>query len=315
MFRTTFVALTLICALASGIPASANGPVAGVMSVTPVTEHSCMAAQLVVAAGQPITGLRWFHNDGSVSFVRVLLLEAEAGVPPDVAQTAVTLETVGAGSLSWGEVAIEPPVTSQTGLIYAVFELPPYGERTGDGLGGGSGLGFAQSTGRSNGYVSPEGWRWARLHDGYNLSVEAVVGAGKGSAASASLASLQADAPRGWWSQRPAPTEAPPEDLEPLEEAAGGAGGRSPLSVAPNPFNPRTEIRLYLGEASPVRVEVHDIRGRLVRVLHEGPLAAGPHDLIWNGDDDRARRVASGVYFITMTTPQGEHRQRVALLR
>jgi hypothetical protein len=70
------------------------------------------------------------------------------------------------------------------------------------------------------------------------------------------------------------------------------------LPAAPNPFNPRTEIRFRLGAAGRVTLQVYDMAGRLVRTLAAGqPMAAGAHALMWQGHDDRGAGVASGLYF------------------
>ncbi len=71
------------------------------------------------------------------------------------------------------------------------------------------------------------------------------------------------------------------------------------LEAAPNPFNPATTLSFEL-DADPedmvqVRVEAFDLRGRLVALLHEGLLPAGPHSLTWNASGQAG---GSGVYFI-----------------
>ena len=64
----------------------------------------------------------------------------------------------------------------------------------------------------------------------------------------------------------------------------------------PNPFNPRTTLRYALPEPGRVRLAIHDLRGRLVRVLVDESQPAGWHTVIWDGRDDRDGEVASGVY-------------------
>jgi subtilisin family serine protease len=74
---------------------------------------------------------------------------------------------------------------------------------------------------------------------------------------------------------------------------------RIPLAVhaAPNPFNPRTEIRLVLADAVPVAVAIHDVRGRQVRTLLDGETRpAGVLRVVWDGLDDQGRALASGLY-------------------
>jgi len=63
----------------------------------------------------------------------------------------------------------------------------------------------------------------------------------------------------------------------------------------PNPFRSGTTIE-FVSDASFVRVFIHDIHGRLVRVLLRGALHAGPQTLTWDGTDASGRRVSAGVY-------------------
>ena len=64
----------------------------------------------------------------------------------------------------------------------------------------------------------------------------------------------------------------------------------------PNPFNPSTVIALTATRDQQVRLEVFDARGRLVRLLHDGALSAGRHELVWDGRDDTGQVAAAGVY-------------------
>ena len=49
----------------------------------------------------------------------------------------------------------------------------------------------------------------------------------------------------------------------------------------PNPFNPATSIGFYLPTSFGVKVEVADLRGRVVTVLVNEALSAGHHQVIW----------------------------------
>ena len=86
--------------------------------------------------------------------------------------------------------------------------------------------------------------------------------------------------------------------VDPLSPVSAAAPAVRLLGNAPNPFNPRTRIRLELADALPVTVDILDIRGNLLRRLHQGELSAGPHTLEWNGRDQRGRRLASGTYLV-----------------
>jgi aminopeptidase N len=80
-----------------------------------------------------------------------------------------------------------------------------------------------------------------------------------------------------------------------MEDPEVGGPVRPPvISNDPNPFNPRTAIRFALPHDSAPRLRVYDLRGRAVRTLDPGWLPAGEHRVIWEGDDDNGRSVASG---------------------
>nr|MEE4269162.1 FlgD immunoglobulin-like domain containing protein [Candidatus Krumholzibacteria bacterium] len=90
------------------------------------------------------------------------------------------------------------------------------------------------------------------------------------------------------------------------------------LGNVPNPFNPSTEIRFELSvrdAAAPVRLGVYDVRGRLVRTLHHGPLSAGPQGIVWDGLDHQGTQVASGVYFYQLSTAGRARTGRMLLIK
>jgi subtilisin family serine protease len=80
------------------------------------------------------------------------------------------------------------------------------------------------------------------------------------------------------------------------------AAAPAALAGYPNPFNPRTTLRFSLEAAAPVTLEIHDLAGRLVRRLVGGSLAAGEHEVVWNGLDEAGKGVASGQYLARLRT-------------
>jgi hypothetical protein len=70
------------------------------------------------------------------------------------------------------------------------------------------------------------------------------------------------------------------------------------LAVGPSPFRDATGIALAVPAPGRARVAVHDVSGRRVATLHDGPVAAGWTRLAWNGRDDGGRRSPAGVYLV-----------------
>lgn len=86
------------------------------------------------------------------------------------------------------------------------------------------------------------------------------------------------------------------------------AGAR--LAGWPNPFNPRTTVRFDLPRDGRVELAVYDLQGRRVRTLLAGNAAAGPHEVLWQGDDDAGRALPSGVYLARLRGPEGTSAER-----
>jgi hypothetical protein len=100
-----------------------------------------------------------------------------------------------------------------------------------------------------------------------------------------------------------------------LVSAPVAPAGSLALTMAPNPFQSLTEISYVLPRSEPVRIAVHDVRGRLVRTLVAGETEpAGPHHVAWNGRDESAARVAPGVYLVVLRTADGARSWRVVML-
>jgi len=83
----------------------------------------------------------------------------------------------------------------------------------------------------------------------------------------------------------------------------------------PNPFNPSTRIHYDLKEAAGVQVSVHDVTGRLVRILQTGQQSAGGYELMWDGKDDKASTVPTGVYFCRLTAGESQQTIKMVFLR
>jgi poly-gamma-glutamate capsule biosynthesis protein CapA/YwtB (metallophosphatase superfamily) len=65
----------------------------------------------------------------------------------------------------------------------------------------------------------------------------------------------------------------------------------------PNPFNPVTSIRYAIPTRVPVRLQIFNITGQLVRTVVSDVQNAGRHTAQWYGENDAGISVGSGVYF------------------
>jgi hypothetical protein len=82
----------------------------------------------------------------------------------------------------------------------------------------------------------------------------------------------------------------------------------------PNPFTSSTTMQLDLPEEGNVRVEVFDVRGRLVTSLVEGELPAGRHAILWTSKDSRGQRASPGIYFYRVVTDRFNKTRKAILV-
>jgi hypothetical protein len=92
------------------------------------------------------------------------------------------------------------------------------------------------------------------------------------------------------------------------EGSEDGTNSITVLQNYPNPANPFTIIPLQMNITSKVMISLYDVRGRLVRVLHNGEIHEGFHRIIWDGRNSRGEEVISGIYFCEV---KGDHSSRV----
>lgn len=73
-------------------------------------------------------------------------------------------------------------------------------------------------------------------------------------------------------------------------------------SVWPNPSAGTTRIRYSVPFRETARLDVFDLRGRLVRRLNKGGGSSGNLEAVWDTRDDLGGRVAAGTYFLRLST-------------
>jgi hypothetical protein len=93
------------------------------------------------------------------------------------------------------------------------------------------------------------------------------------------------------------------------------AAGFELRGASPNPSFGRTRVEFTLAEDAAVTLRLVDISGRVVRTLHEGPLAAGAHAMVWDGRSDEGRALPAGVYQAVLRSDKGQSSRRLVLAR
>ena len=88
----------------------------------------------------------------------------------------------------------------------------------------------------------------------------------------------------------------------------------------PNPFNPETWIPYRLAKDAFVTVTIYDPRGRVVRQLNVGHQLAAVYEsrseaIYWDGRTEFGERVASGIYFYTLTAGDYSATRKMVILK
>jgi hypothetical protein len=97
--------------------------------------------------------------------------------------------------------------------------------------------------------------------------------------------------------------------------ATAADAGRLRLSAAPNPTRRSNTIEAYAPRPGHARVAVHDLAGRLVAELHDGPVTEGSFSVAWNGTNRAGRRVAAGTYFVRLEQGGEATTEKIVLIR
>jgi hypothetical protein len=96
---------------------------------------------------------------------------------------------------------------------------------------------------------------------------------------------------------------------------ASGSAGLELACLEPNPFNPSVTATVRLGRAQRLVATVHDLRGRRIATLADGPMPAGEHALRWDGHTDGGKAAPSGAYLLRLSGESTLVVRRLALVR
>jgi len=83
----------------------------------------------------------------------------------------------------------------------------------------------------------------------------------------------------------------------------------------PNPSPGQTRLEFSLPSPGPVKISVHDVRGRRVATVVSETMTPGRHQVQWNGRDDRGQSVASGAYWVRLEAVGEAKTKRITILR
>ena len=83
----------------------------------------------------------------------------------------------------------------------------------------------------------------------------------------------------------------------------------------PNPFNPIATLRYDLPDDAYVTLSIHDMMGRRVTTLIDGPQTAGNKTTQWNGTDAQGRPISAGLYLYTIHADEYKVTKKIVFLK
>ncbi|MBN2007840.1 zinc-dependent metalloprotease [candidate division KSB1 bacterium] len=83
----------------------------------------------------------------------------------------------------------------------------------------------------------------------------------------------------------------------------------------PNPFNSETIINYTLHENTQLSIRVYNALGQNVCILFNGAKQKGRHQIEWDGRNDIAENVSSGIYFISIHSHKYNALKKILLMR
>ncbi|HKJ80172.1 MAG TPA: FlgD immunoglobulin-like domain containing protein, partial [Prolixibacteraceae bacterium] len=87
------------------------------------------------------------------------------------------------------------------------------------------------------------------------------------------------------------------------QSIGANAVGYSLDNAYPNPFYSSTTIQFAIPDKEKVRLEIYDIKGRLVNSLIDSDyMEKGTYNMEWNGTNNMGEKVVNGTYLAKLTT-------------
>ena len=83
----------------------------------------------------------------------------------------------------------------------------------------------------------------------------------------------------------------------------------------PNPFNENTIIKYSQKNNEILKIYITDIKGSLVKVLHERNLSKNNGIIFWDGTNNFGSKVNSGMYFYTLEAINHKKTKKMLLLK
>jgi len=83
----------------------------------------------------------------------------------------------------------------------------------------------------------------------------------------------------------------------------------------PNPFGDFTKILFTLPQSEEISIAIYDVTGRKVKQIYSGVKKGGKHNFLWRGENNRGKKVGSGIYFIKLQSQNTTISEPIILIK
>ena len=87
------------------------------------------------------------------------------------------------------------------------------------------------------------------------------------------------------------------------------------MECYPNPFNGKLNIRYHINKVSDIYVTIYDLSGKVIKSFESEPKYPGQHQLIWDTKNNNGDAVATGLYFISLSSKNRTTNKKVLYLK
>jgi len=87
------------------------------------------------------------------------------------------------------------------------------------------------------------------------------------------------------------------------------------VKAYPNPFNTSVNLEWTVPVAGDVKVEIIDIKGRVIKEIYSGKSHPGKFNAVWDGKDAEDEPMTSGIYIFRMKAENAEDSQKIHLIK
>lgn len=87
------------------------------------------------------------------------------------------------------------------------------------------------------------------------------------------------------------------------------------IECYPNPFNGRLNIHYRINETSDIQVSIFDINGKIIKSFANEQKSPGQHQLVWDTKNNNGISVATGLYFVSLSSKDRITSKKVLYLK